>query len=95
MTYLFDNQLVMKTLIHIILIVSAYPDQQVLFDTPVIVKKTPHVSIFECWGISLHDGLWLMDECGQWHEWGEWDENGRLVINSIYQRLKLREPVPV
>lgn len=81
----------MKTLIHIILIVSAHPDQQVLFHTPVIVKKTPHVSIFECWGVKIHEGVWLMDEQGNWHELEETDDSAKLVSNSIYQRLRIMQ----
>lgn len=81
----------MKTLIHIILIVSGYPDQQVVFDTPVIVKRAPHVSIFECWGVKIHEGVWLMDEKGNWHELEETDDNAQLVANSIYQRLRIMQ----
>lgn len=77
----------MKPLDHIILIVSDHADQQVLFDTPVIVKKH-HESIYECWAVKIHEGIWLMDEQGEWNELEEKDSNWALVVNSIYQRLK-------
>jgi hypothetical protein len=61
---------------------------QILFDTPVIVRKH-HVSIFECWAVSTESGLWLMDETGEWHEWDSKDLNAGLVLNSICQRIKV------
>jgi hypothetical protein len=66
---------------------SLLSGNQILFDTPVIVRKH-HVSIFECWGVNTESGLWLMDETGNWHEWDSKDLNAGLVLNSICQRLK-------
>jgi len=76
----------MKHIIHIVLYLSSLSDNTVLFEIPVIVKKEG-ISIFECWGVSLHDGLWLMDETGNWYELEETDRNFREVVEALDERL--------
>lgn len=62
-----------------------------LFHSPVIVNPTPHTIIFSCYGIIVSDTqrVFLMDFPGKWHELEVKDENSEMVIQSIYQRLKL------
>lgn len=77
----------MKHLITIIISVYSRPDQTILFDEPVVVKKDT-VSIFECWGIAIAGNeMWLMDETGDWHELSEEDINAGLVVDALYERL--------
>jgi hypothetical protein len=78
----------MKHLIRIILTIAVMPDKVELFDTPVIVKKDG-VSILECWGVGLNQGLWLMDEKGGWYEWEPADQNAQEVIEALYERMKV------
>jgi hypothetical protein len=78
----------MKHLIRIILTIAVMPDKVELFDTPVIVKKDG-VSLFECWGVGLNQGLWLMDEKGEWYEWEPTDQNAQEVIEALYERIKV------
>lgn len=68
------------------LILSSISDKTILFDEPVIVKKED-VSIFECWGASLHDFVWLIDEKGDWHELQELDLNAKEVTDALHERL--------
>lgn len=73
-----------------------HPDNRVLFDDPIKVKPTPHQHVFTVYGVwSGEDGVYVRDGAGDWHgpllpEQG----NGELMINSIYQRLKMM-PAPV
>lgn len=77
----------MKHFVSIILTLFDTPDKTILFDEPVIVRKED-VSIFECWGCALAgDGIWLMDETGDWHEWTDFDQNANLVMEAVYGKL--------
>lgn len=80
----------MRHLIRIILTIAAIPDKVELFDTPVIVKKDG-VSILECWGVGLNQGLWLMDDRGEWHQWEPTDRNAQEVIDALYNRLRTQK----
>lgn len=66
---------------------------EIIFDSPVIIKSTPHQHIFSCYGIHLSKNeIWLLDGGGAWH--GPLDEcqiNAKYVISSIYQRLMILE----
>lgn len=76
--------------------IEAKPDQRIMFDTGIVVKSSPHIPVFTCWGAcSGPDGVFLMDYEGRWH--GPLNRNqvfGPLVIASVYQRLKSLELVP-
>lgn len=63
-------------------------NREIIFDDPVKVKKTPHELVFTCYGIHVENGVWLMDGAGQWYQLEESDQNAKLVINSLYQRLR-------
>lgn len=79
----------MNTLNEIINIVSSHGE--LLFDEPIEIR-THHSHIFTCYGLTVHEGLRLLDGQGEW--WGplsEDQQNGKLVINSIYQRVKAME----
>lgn len=77
----------MTRLVSIILFLFDQPGQTVLFDDPTIVKDKNGNSIFECWGASLHDHVWLMDENGDWHELEASDVNADIVIETVWNRL--------
>ena len=61
------------------------------FETAVEVKVTPHSFPFNAWAVcvSPKDELYVMDSDEQWHQVELEDDNGALVIGSLYQRLKL------
>ena len=61
------------------------------FETAVEVKVTPHSFPFNAWAVcvSPKDELYVMDSDEQRHEVELEDDNGALVIGSLYQRLKL------
>jgi hypothetical protein len=62
---------------------------EIIFSEPVTIKLGPHQGSFECYGIHSENGVWLMDGAGEWHgPLSEDQQNGKLVINSLYQRLK-------
>lgn len=63
---------------------------ELIFDTPVIVKKTPHQELFRCFGASTkYHRLALMDVNGEWYEVDSSQVDVQYVVNSVYQRLKL------
>lgn len=68
--------------------VTPYASHQILFNDPVIVRDN-EISIFECWGVASHEGIWLMDEQGQWYKWQASDINADVVMNAINTRLKI------
>lgn len=65
-----------------------FVNHEIYFNDPVIVQDND-VSIFECWGVASHEGIWLMDEQGQWHKWLANDINADVVMNAINTRLKI------
>ena len=73
--------------------VAAYPDHCVMFKDAINVKASPHIALFTCYGAWVGPyGVYLMNGEGEWHgpllaEQG----NGELMINSIYQRMKILE----
>lgn len=73
----------------------ASANREIIFKDSLKVKKSPHEPVFACYGVHAEeDGLWLMDGNGEWHgPLQETDVNGKLVINSLYQRLKAKEIV--
>jgi hypothetical protein len=74
--------------------VNNYPDHQVMFDNAIKVKASPHVNLFSCYGACVHSGaVFLMDDSGCWHgPLLESQVNAGLMINSLYQRLKVITP---
>lgn len=60
----------------------------VYFNEPVIVKDSS-VSIFECWGVASHEGIWFMDEEGKWYRWQASGQNAELVKQAVEDRLFL------
>lgn len=72
-----------------------HPNNQVLFTDPIKVKATPHQHVFTVYGVwSGEEGLFVLDGAGEWHgPLLPGQVNGELMINSIYQRLKML-PVP-
>jgi hypothetical protein len=73
---------------------NTYPDHQVIFNDAIRVKASPHIALFTCYGAcNGPDGIYLMDGEGEWH--GPLlpeQQNGQLIINSLYQRLKVLPP---
>ncbi|HEU4470312.1 MAG TPA: hypothetical protein VFR58_04455 [Flavisolibacter sp.] len=61
------------------------------FDTAVEVKTSPHSYPFAAWAVCVSPAgeLYLMDNNEEWHAVDLGDNNGALVIGSLYQRLKL------
>lgn len=76
--------------------VSKYPDRQVMFDDPLPIKPSPHIYLFTVYGLwAGPDGVYLLDGGGDWHgPLLESQTNARLMIASLYQRIKLM-PAPV
>lgn len=59
------------------------------FDTPLLVKATPHSVPCTLWGacVSPQNELWLMDSYQEWHKLESTDRNYSLVVASLHQRL--------
>lgn len=74
--------------------INKYPDHQVMFSDAIRVKASPHVNLFTCYGVCVNSGaVYLMDDSGCWHgPLLESQTNARLLIASIYQRLRLLPP---
>jgi hypothetical protein len=72
-------------------LVEQFPDGKIYFDTPVRVKKTPHLEVFSAYGVWAHgvNGVWALDGKGQWHQLAEKQANVEYVIASLAQRVKL------
>jgi len=64
--------------------VLSFPEGRILFDIPVTID------FFTCYGAwaDAHQGLWLMDGFGQWHELNANDHNAAGMIAGISQKLK-------
>ena len=80
----------MDQLLEIAQIADKYSDRKVMFDTPLVVKGSPHQHIFTAFGIwSGIDGIYVLDGTGDWHgPLQEKQANAGFMISSIYQRLK-------
>lgn len=78
----------MKRLETIQELIIPYVNHEIYFNDPVIVQNNDE-SIFECWAVASHEGIWLMDEQGQWYKWQATDINADLVMNAINTRLKI------
>jgi hypothetical protein len=76
--------------------VNSYPDHQVLFDDAIRIKASPHIALFSCHGACVGpDGVYLMDGNGEWFGPLKEDQvNAALMINSLYQRLKVMQIKP-
>lgn len=63
-------------------------NEYLYFETELQVKLTPHTNPFYAWGVALSPKgvLYVMDADAQWHKVEEVDT---IVIQSLYQRLKL------
>jgi hypothetical protein len=85
------NHTAMNTLQQINELMQNHTDEQVIFDDPIKVRSAPHQPIFTVYGVwSGSEGLFVLDGGGEWH--GPLlpeQQNGQLIINSIYQRIKL------
>jgi hypothetical protein len=83
----------MTTLQTIQQIILSLAGHEIIFSDPVKVKSSPHKEVFTCYGLHAeNEGVWLMDGKGEWHGPLQEDQgNARLVINSLYQRLKARK----
>lgn len=81
----------MSTLDEIKQMCLQYPDGRVLFNDPLKIKASPHVAVFTAYGAWTGDnGIFLMDAEGNWHgPLLESDVNGKLVISSVFQRLRI------
>lgn len=84
----------MNNLQQINTIAQRYLNGQVIFDEPLKVKSTPHQHVFTVYGVwSGDNGLFVLDGAGEWHgPLLENQLNGEIIINSIYQRMKLMPP---
>lgn len=81
----------MNTLSEIKEMVLQYPEGQVIFDDPLKIKSSPHVLVFTCYGAwAGHEGIFLLDGAGVWHgPLLESDVNGKMLIQSLYQRMRI------
>lgn len=62
---------------------------EIIFDTPIKVKITPHSELFSIYGANVvKDTLYVMDGGGQWHEVQANQVRVEYIVNSLYQRLK-------
>lgn len=70
---------------------NTYPDHRVMFDDAIRVKASPHIALFTCYGACVApDGVYLMDGEGEWYGPLKEDQvNAGLMINSLYQRMRL------
>jgi len=61
------------------------------FDTALEIRTSPHVFLFQAWGVcvSTTEELYVMDGNQQWHKVEPDVGNANLVIGSLYQRLKI------
>lgn len=65
-----------------------FVNHEIYFNEPVIVKDN-EVSVFECWAVASHEGIWLMDEQGKWHKWQKSDINADKVMSALNTRLQI------
>lgn len=83
----------MSLLSEISYMLTEYPERKAMLNEPIKVKSTPHqhvVSIYGAWNTG--DGIWLLDGAGEWHgPLLETQMNAGYIINSLFQRLKLKE----
>lgn len=88
------NRIIMNQLQYITEAINKYPDHQVIFSDAIRVKASPHIAIFTCYGACVGpDGVHLMDSEGIWHgPLKENQVNAGLMINSLYQRMRLLPP---
>ncbi len=65
-------------------------DTAIMFDTPIIVKTSPHTELFRCHGcvVTPKGELKLMDPAMEWHDVQPAQANAGYVLQSLYQRLK-------
>ncbi len=65
--------------------------KEIRFETPLLIKSTPHHMVLQCTAISTDDlsKVWARDEIGNYHELKPNQIYIELVVNSILQRLKL------
>lgn len=63
-------------------------NHEIYFNEPVIVRDG-EVSIFECWAVASHEGIWLMDEEGKWYKWQKSDINASKVMKALNTRLQI------
>lgn len=84
----------MNQLQYITKTLNKYPEHQVLFDDAIMVKASPHIALFTCYGACVGpDGVHLMDGEGSWHGPLKEDQvNAGLLISSLYQRMRLMLP---
>lgn len=69
---------------------------KVLFNSPVMVKKTPHIHLFTAFGVMTDNKeVGVLDGEGNWHELKADQMNAEYIIGSLYQRLRLTEKVYV
>lgn len=82
----------MNLLSEISTMLTEYPDGKAMLHEPIRVKSAPHqqmVTIHGAW--RGEDGIWLLDGSGDWHgPLLETQMNGIFIINSLFQRLKLK-----
>jgi hypothetical protein len=80
----------MTTLETIKQILLSHAGHEIIFPDPLKIKMSPHQIVFTCYGAhGEENGVWLLDGAGEWHgPLAEDQQNGKLVINSLYQRLR-------
>lgn len=74
--------------------INNHPDRQVMFDSAINVKASPHIALFSCHGACVGPGgIYLMDGGGDWHGPLKEDQvNAGLIISSLYQRMRFMPP---
>jgi hypothetical protein len=65
--------------------VLSFSDGRILFDAPVNIKN-----LFNCHGAwaDAHQGLWLLDGLGEWHQISHDDVNAVDVITGVSKKIK-------
>jgi len=65
-------------------------DVPLLFDSPVIVKTSPHTELYRCYGcvVTLDNELKLMNVEQQWDDIKPAQANAGYVLQTLHQRLK-------
>jgi hypothetical protein len=76
--------------------ITSLPRQSILFKDAIVIKHSPHIALFTCWGACVApDGVYLMDGNSEWRGPLKEDQvNAALIISSLYQRMKIM-PLPV
>lgn len=69
---------------------------KVMFDTPVVVKSSPHTHIVSVYGVEVNKNhVYLLTGDGEWNQLEWTDRNYDYVANSLIQRLRYIQLTPL